>query len=224
MDGEKQPVTVLSEKLRARAGRAGRRRRGRPRDARTGRPGPCTRPPPTACATTGTRCSGRRRSAVHRWPSASAPPTSCSCATSTAASTRSRDRCPHRGVPLSLGKEEFPGTLTCAYHGWTYRLSDGELVAVITDGPDSPICGKVRVPPLPGRRASRPGLGLHRRSPAPHPLTAQLPEELVDAPPLLHRRSDRGPRPATGACSPRTASTRATPSTSIATRSGGRSR
>ena len=55
----------------------------------------------------------------------------------------------------------------------------------------------------------------------PHPLTAQLPEELVDAPPLLHRRSHRGPRPATGACSRRTASTRVTPSTSIVTRCGG---
>ena len=71
------------------------------------------------------------------------------------ACTRSHDRCPHRGVPLSLGKEEFPGTITCAYHGWTYRLSDGELVAVITDGPDSPICGKVRVRTLPGRRGAR---------------------------------------------------------------------
>ena len=55
------------------------------------------------------------------------------------------DRCLHRGVPLSAGTEEFPGTMTCAYHAWTYRLSDGELCAVITDGPDSPMCGKVSV-------------------------------------------------------------------------------
>jgi phenylpropionate dioxygenase-like ring-hydroxylating dioxygenase large terminal subunit len=55
------------------------------------------------------------------------------------------DRCPHRGVPLSLGTQEFPGTISCAYHGWTYGLRDGVLAAVITDGPDSPICGKVRV-------------------------------------------------------------------------------
>ena len=53
------------------------------------------------------------------------------------------DRCLHRGVPLSLGKQEWPGTITCAYHGWTYDLVDGTLRAVITDGPDSPICGKV---------------------------------------------------------------------------------
>ena len=35
------------------------------------------------------------------------------------------DRCPHRGVPLSLGNQQFPGTLSCPYHGWTYNLSDG---------------------------------------------------------------------------------------------------
>ena len=55
------------------------------------------------------------------------------------------DRCPHRGVPLSLGRQEFEGTITCPYHGWTFGLDDGVLEAVITDGPDSPICGKVAV-------------------------------------------------------------------------------
>jgi len=51
------------------------------------------------------------------------------------------DRCPHRGVPLSAGRREFAGTLTCRYHGWTFDLTSGELVAALTDGPDSPICG-----------------------------------------------------------------------------------
>jgi len=55
------------------------------------------------------------------------------------------DQCPHRGVPLSLGRQEFPGTWTCYYHGWTYDLKTGVLQAALTDGPDSPICGKVRV-------------------------------------------------------------------------------
>ena len=91
------------------------------------------------------------------------------------------DRCPHRGVPLSLGKEEFPGTVTCAYHAWTYRLSDGQLCAVITDGPDSPMCGKVSVRTYPTAEA----IGLvwvFIGDREPHPLTDQLPEELVDAP------------------------------------------
>jgi nitrite reductase/ring-hydroxylating ferredoxin subunit len=55
------------------------------------------------------------------------------------------DRCPHRGVPLSAGRCVFPGMITCAYHGWTYDLASGDLVAALTDGPDSPICGKASV-------------------------------------------------------------------------------
>jgi len=91
------------------------------------------------------------------------------------------DRCPHRGVPLSLGTEEFPGTVTCPYHAWTYRLSDGELVAIITDGPDSPMCGKVKVQTYPAAEA----IGLvwvFIGDRAPHSLQEQLPEELADPP------------------------------------------
>jgi phenylpropionate dioxygenase-like ring-hydroxylating dioxygenase large terminal subunit len=55
------------------------------------------------------------------------------------------DRCPHRGVPLSEGTQEWPGTITCPYHGFTYDLETGVLRAAITDGPDSPICGKLSV-------------------------------------------------------------------------------
>jgi phenylpropionate dioxygenase-like ring-hydroxylating dioxygenase large terminal subunit len=94
-----------------------------------------------------------------------------------------RDRCPHRGVKLSLGKEEFPGTVTCPYHAWTFRLADGELVAVITDGPDSPICGKANVQHYPTAEA----VGLvwvWIGDGNPHALDEQLPEELVDAPPM----------------------------------------
>ena len=53
------------------------------------------------------------------------------------------DRCPHRQVPLSLGKTVFPGHITCRYHGWTFKYETGELTAALTDGPDSPILGKV---------------------------------------------------------------------------------
>lgn len=59
------------------------------------------------------------------------------------------DRCPHRGVPLSHGRREFPNTISCAYHGWTFDLESGKLNAVITDGPDSPICGKLSVATYP---------------------------------------------------------------------------
>lgn len=92
-----------------------------------------------------------------------------------------RDRCPHRGVKLSLGTEEFPDHVTCPYHGWTFRLADGELAAVITDGPDSPMCGKARVETFPCTEA----VGLvwvFVGDREPHRLSDQLPEELVDPP------------------------------------------
>lgn len=55
------------------------------------------------------------------------------------------DRCAHRGVPLSMGKCWFPGTISCAYHGWTYDLADGNLRAALVDGRDSPIVGNKSV-------------------------------------------------------------------------------
>ncbi|MEM9134805.1 MAG: Rieske 2Fe-2S domain-containing protein [Actinomycetota bacterium] len=93
------------------------------------------------------------------------------------------DRCPHRGVRLSQGTEEFPGTISCPYHGWTYSLETGVLVAVITDGPDSPMCGRVQVETYPTEEF----LGMvwvFIGDREPHPLTDQLPPELVDAPPM----------------------------------------
>jgi phenylpropionate dioxygenase-like ring-hydroxylating dioxygenase large terminal subunit len=51
------------------------------------------------------------------------------------------DECPHRQVPLSLGKIEFPGHVSCIYHGWTFNLKTGRMVAALTDGPQSPING-----------------------------------------------------------------------------------
>src|SRR5712692_9350187 len=53
------------------------------------------------------------------------------------------DQCPHRGIPLSVGRQEFPGTWTCRYHGWTFDLETGVVAAALTDGPDSPVRGKV---------------------------------------------------------------------------------
>ncbi len=90
------------------------------------------------------------------------------------------DRCAHRGVRLSLGCQHFPGTISCPYHGWTYRLTDGELIAVITDGPDSRVCGRAAVRSYP--TAERVGLVWIFIGNAPHSIDEQLPEELVYAP------------------------------------------
>ncbi|MCE2470024.1 MAG: Rieske 2Fe-2S domain-containing protein [Dehalococcoidia bacterium] len=62
-----------------------------------------------------------------------------------------QDECPHRGARMSLGKDEFPGTdtLACRFHGWTFDLRNGACVAALTDGPDSPVVGKVRIRTFP---------------------------------------------------------------------------
>jgi nitrite reductase/ring-hydroxylating ferredoxin subunit len=54
------------------------------------------------------------------------------------------DRCPHKGLPLSCARAYFPGTITCAYHGWTYN-GQGTCVAAICEGPDSQVPGRVHV-------------------------------------------------------------------------------
>ena len=97
------------------------------------------------------------------------------------------DRCPHRGVPLSLGSQEFPGTISCPYHGWTFDLRSGCLRAVITDGPDSPLVGKVTIASIPV--AERLGLVWVFIGPDPAddgqgevpPVETAIPSELLDA-------------------------------------------
>ena len=62
------------------------------------------------------------------------------------------NRCPHRGVPLSLGKQEFPRTWSCWYHGWTYRWDTGDLVGILTN-PESSQIGKHRIRTFPVEEA-----------------------------------------------------------------------
>ncbi|MCZ4314355.1 Rieske (2Fe-2S) protein [Comamonadaceae bacterium G21597-S1] len=53
------------------------------------------------------------------------------------------DRCPHRGVALSLGRV-LGDRLACAYHGWEYAEGSGRCVA-IPAMPHQPVPGKVCV-------------------------------------------------------------------------------
>ena len=50
--------------------------------------------------------------------------------------------CPHRGGSLMHGDCHFEGTVSCPYHGWTYD-GDGNVLAVLPEGPESKIPGKV---------------------------------------------------------------------------------
>jgi phenylpropionate dioxygenase-like ring-hydroxylating dioxygenase large terminal subunit len=91
-----------------------------------------------------------------------------------------KDRCPHRGVPLSAGRREFAGCITCRYHGWTFDLASGELMAALTDGPDSPICGQreVRVRTYPCVERAR-MIWIYPGDAPPPPIEDDLPGDLL---------------------------------------------
>jgi phenylpropionate dioxygenase-like ring-hydroxylating dioxygenase large terminal subunit len=51
------------------------------------------------------------------------------------------DICPHRGARLSEGDCHYDGTISCPYHGWVFD-GEGRNVAVLSEGPNSIVCGK----------------------------------------------------------------------------------
>lgn len=92
------------------------------------------------------------------------------------------NECPHRGTQLSKGSCEFPGsrTLTCRYHGWTFDVADGRLLAALTDGPDSPVVGKLRVRTYPVEE--RQGIvWIWMAESAPVPVEQDIPHGLLTA-------------------------------------------
>ena len=92
-----------------------------------------------------------------------------------------RDRCAHRGMVLSRGICLAEGTLTCPYHGWTFDVATGELVAALTDGPESSAVGKrgKLVPTYPVEE--RKGIVyVYMGRGEPPPLEEDVPEELID--------------------------------------------
>lgn len=60
------------------------------------------------------------------------------------------NRCPHRGPLLSLGQTNVwdVGTITCRYHGMTFD-GQGNCVAFLADGANSPACAKVKAKAYP---------------------------------------------------------------------------
>lgn len=88
-------------------------------------------------------------------------------------------RCKHRGVPLSEGRFEFPCTISCAYHGWTYNLSTGELVAALVDGPQSAMVGKVKLKTYPVAERKE-VVWVYIGDGEPPPLETDVPKEFLD--------------------------------------------
>lgn len=83
-----------------------------------------------------------------------------------------RDRCPHRGMPLSRGRVQ-DGTLVCPYHGWRFEPG-GACVAV----PGACSVPAVRASVLPA--VERAGLVWTSLAPEPPPFPA-LPPAMEDA-------------------------------------------
>jgi len=89
------------------------------------------------------------------------------------------DWCPHRNARLSLGISEFPGTITCPYHGYTFD-GTGQCVAGLIDSPTSPVIGKMRAKAYP--TAEHQGIVyVWMGDTDPVPLEQDLPGELLDS-------------------------------------------
>ena len=88
------------------------------------------------------------------------------------------DWCPHRGARFSLGVSEFPGTITCPYHGYTFD-GQGACVAGLIDAPDSPVLGKMFAKSYP-TRVFRGIVFVWMGETEPVPLEDDLPVEMRD--------------------------------------------
>lgn len=91
-----------------------------------------------------------------------------------------RDRCLHRGVPFSRKPECYKrGTITCWYHGFTYRVDNGELCDIITS-PGSNMIGRLRIPTFAVQEAQ--GLiFVFLGDMEPPPLSEDVPPGFLDA-------------------------------------------
>ena len=102
-----------------------------------------------------------------------------------------KDRCPHRGAFLSYGKCEFEGTISCPYHGYTFDET-GKCVAAITEGPDSPMVGKLKARAYP--TAVLGGVAyVWMGQTDPVPLEEDLPSEFFDSKYAVHVYSKMWP-------------------------------
>ena len=72
--------------------------------------------------------------------------------------------CPHRGGSLMHGDCHFEGTVSCPYHGWTFDGA-GNVLAVLPEGPESKIPGKVKALMTQKRRRPKSSLTLTKQSP-----------------------------------------------------------
>src|SRR5262249_6684286 len=88
------------------------------------------------------------------------------------------DQCPDCGVPLSVGRQERPGTWSCGYHGLRFDLRTGRLQAAPTEGPDAPDRGTVCARTYPV--AERAGLvWVYMGEGSPPPVEVDIPQAFL---------------------------------------------
>jgi phenylpropionate dioxygenase-like ring-hydroxylating dioxygenase large terminal subunit len=96
-----------------------------------------------------------------------------------------QDVCPHRGARLSEGDCHYRGTVACPYHGWVYDES-GKNVMVLSEGPDSGVCGKAGTEARAYPTRTLKGLVfVWMGAGEPAPIEADVPEEFFDADSLV---------------------------------------
>ena len=86
--------------------------------------------------------------------------------------------CPHRGGSLMHGDCHFEGTISCPYHGWTYD-EDGNVLAVLPEGPESKIPGKVKARKYP-TQTHKGMVFIWMGDEEPAPIEEDVPPELFD--------------------------------------------
>jgi nitrite reductase/ring-hydroxylating ferredoxin subunit len=87
--------------------------------------------------------------------------------------------CPHRGGSLVHGDCHFPGTISCPYHGWTFD-GEGNLLAVLPEGPDSKMPGRVKARVHP-TRTLKGMVFVWMGEGEPAPIEEDVPPEFFDA-------------------------------------------
>lgn len=92
------------------------------------------------------------------------------------------DWCPHRGARLSNGLCDFPGTITCPYHGYVFD-DTGQCVAGLIEAVESPLAPKMRAKCYPTAESNGLVFVWMGQTP-PVPLAEDLPWEFKD--PSLH--------------------------------------
>ncbi len=86
--------------------------------------------------------------------------------------------CVHRGGMLHTGDCWWPGTISCFYHGWTYD-ENGEVLAVLSEGPDCKIPGQVKLRVYPTRTLQG-VVWIWMGDGVPAPIEEDVPREFFD--------------------------------------------